>query len=148
MQVWVDADSCPAAVREILCRAAMRAQVLTIFIANHRIQLPSSPFVRSRQVSSGFDVADSAIAASVEQGDLVVTQDIPLAAEIIARGGAALSPRGEMFSPDTIASRLTMRNFLDTMRASGIQSGGPPPLSARDRQAFANCLDAYLTKNK
>ena len=146
MQIWVDADGCPAAIRDIVWRAADRTGVLATFMANHHISLPGSRFVRSRQVAGGFDVADNTIAALVSPGDLVITQDIPLAAEVIGRGAAALSPRGEMFSSDSIAGRLTMRNFLDTMRSSGLQSGGPPPLSQRDRQQFASQLDSYLAR--
>lgn len=146
LRIWVDADGCPAVIKDILFRAAERSGVVTTFVANHLVQVPKSKFIRSRQVSQGFDVADNVIVELVSPGDLVITQDIPLAADVINKGGAALSPRGEMFSSDSIAGRLTMRNFLDTMRSSGIQSGGPPPLAARDRQLFANQLDSYLAK--
>ena len=148
LRIWVDADGCPAVIKDILFRAAERSGVATTFVANHPIQVPKSRFIRSRQVSQGFDVADNVIVGLVSPGDLVITQDIPLAADVIKKGGAALSPRGEMFSPDSIAGRLTMRNFLDIMRSSGVQTGGPPPLASRDRQLFANQLDSYLARQK
>ena len=144
--IWVDADACPVAVREIICRAAERTNTMTIFVANTFLRLPPSKFTTFRQVPKGFDVADNEIALQAEPGDLVITQDIPLAAEIIEKGGIAVSPRGDTFSPDTIRERLNVRDFMDTMRASGVQSGGPPPLGPADRQAFANALDRYLAK--
>lgn len=146
MTIWVDADACPVVVRDIICRAATRTQIQTIFVANTFIKLPPSKYTSFRQVPKGFDVADNEIAQQAEPGDLVITQDIPLAAEIIEKGGLAISPRGDTFSPDTIRERLNVRDFMDTMRASGVQSGGPPPLGPADRQAFANALDRYLAK--
>lgn len=146
MTIWVDADACPVAVREIICRAAQRTSTETVFVANTFLRLPPSPHTTFRQVPKGFDVADNEIAQRCRANDLVITADIPLAAEVIEKGGQALSPRGEAFSPDTIGERLNVRDFMDTMRASGVQSGGPPPLGAADRQAFANALDRYLTK--
>ena len=144
MPVWVDADACPKVIRDILVRAAQRAAVMTTFVANQRVPLPPGPHLRAIQVSSGFDVADNEIAARVCAGDLVVTQDIPLAAEVIEKGATAVTPRGELLTAANVRSRLNIRDFMDTMRASGVQTGGPPPLSQTDRQAFANVLDRYL----
>lgn len=144
MPVWVDADACPRVIRDILVRAAQRARVRTTFVANQRVPLPPGPFLSSIQVSSGFDVADNEIVARVDAGDLVVTQDIPLAAEVIEKGALAVTPRGELLDSGNVRSRLNIRDFMDTMRASGVQTGGPPPLSQTERQAFANVLDRYL----
>ncbi|HDP90371.1 MAG TPA: YaiI/YqxD family protein [Thioalkalivibrio sp.] len=144
MQIWVDADACPAVIKDILFRAAERAKVSMLLVANHALNVPRSPYIRFMQVSSGFDVADDEIARRVMPGDLVITSDIPLAAEVIEKGGHALSPRGERYTPDTIRSRLQMRDFMETMRASGVQTGGPPALSQADRKAFADQLDRLL----
>jgi len=144
--IWVDADACPVVVRDILYKAAERTHTLLTLVANQPIRVPPSRYIRQRQVQSGFDVADDEIVRLVSAGDLVITSDIPLAAEVIEKGGEAISPRGERFTPDNIRGRLNMRDFMDTMRASGIQSGGPPPLSKADRQTFANHLDRYLAK--
>jgi len=146
MTIWVDADACPRVVRDILFRAAERCAVPLVLVANQSLPIPGSRYIRMRQVSSGFDVADNEIARSLKTGDLVITADIPLAAEAIDKQAEAVSPRGETFTPDNIRERLNMRDFMDTMRASGIASGGPPPLSASDRQAFANALDRYLAR--
>jgi len=146
MNIWVDADACPVAVKEILYRAAERARVPLTLVANKPLRTPPSPFIRSLQVPRGFDVADNEIARRVEAGDLVVTADIPLAAQVIERGGHALDPRGELFSPETIRERLTLRDFMDELRASGVQTGGPPPLAHGDRQRFANQLDRLLAQ--
>lgn len=146
MSIWVDADACPRVIRDILCRAAERTGLATIFIANQPIQLPPIPNLRSLQVQAGFDVADDEIVRRVEAGDLVITQDIPLAAEVIEKGATALSPRGEAFNSSNIKARLNMRDFMDTMRASGVHTGGPPALSPADRKAFADQLDRYLAK--
>jgi uncharacterized protein YaiI (UPF0178 family) len=146
MNIWVDADACPAVVKDILYRAAERARVSLTLVANKPLRTPPSPFIRSLQVPRGFDVADNEIARRVEPGDLVVTADIPLAAQVIERGGHALDPRGELFSPETIRERLTMRDFMDELRASGAQTGGPPPLAHGDRQRFANQLDRLLAR--
>jgi hypothetical protein len=145
-QIWVDADACPKPVREILFRAARRTGLGLSLVSNHALTVPPDGNIRNVQVHQGFDVADDAIAGRVRPGDLVVTADIPLAAEVMARGATALSPRGEAFSRDTIRQRLNMRDFLDTMRASGIQSSGPPPLSDADRRRFANALDRWLAR--
>lgn len=146
MNIWVDADACPAVVKDILYRAAERAQVILTLVANQPLRTPRSSFIRTLQVPRGFDVADNEIARRVEPGDLVVTADIPLAAQVIERGGHALDPRGELYSPDTIRERLTMRAFMDELRASGVQTGGPPPLAHGDRQRFANQLDRWLAQ--
>jgi uncharacterized protein YaiI (UPF0178 family) len=146
MAIWVDADACPKPVKEILFRAAERTGEPLTLVANHPMAVPRRPNVRLLQVRSGFDVADNEIMGRIAAGDLVVTADIPLAADVIARGGHALNPRGEMYSADTIRSILNMRDFMDTMRSSGVVTGGPPALSQADRQAFANQLDSWLAK--
>ncbi len=143
-QIWVDADACPAVIRDILFRVAVRAAVPVTFVANQWIRTPSSPLLRALQVQGGYDAADDAIAERAATGDLVVTQDIPLAARVLERGAQAVTPRGERFTPDTIAERLSMRNFMDELRGAGVQTGGPAPLHARDRQAFAACLDRWV----
>lgn len=145
--IWVDADACPKVVKEILFRAAERTGVSTTLVANQPLAIPRLPNLRVLQVAQGFDVADNEIVKRVAPGDLVITADIPLAAEVIAKGAGALSPRGERFSPDTIRGVLSMRDFMDTMRASGAVSGGPPPLSQSDRNAFASHLDTWLAKH-
>ena len=146
MTIWVDADACPRSVRDILFRAAERRRVPVTLVANRAIDIPRSRHIRMLQVARGFDVADDEIATRVVEGDLVITADIPLAAEVLKKGAQAVSPRGEQFTDDTIGERLNMRDFMDTMRASGLAGGGPPPLSATDRQAFANVLDRYLSR--
>ena len=146
MKIWVDADACPVAIREILFRAALRTGVKLTLVANQPIRVPASPMVDLVQVSPGFDVADNEIVKRAGSGDLVITADIPLAAEVMGNGAHALSPRGELFSTDTIRQRLNMRDFMDTLRASGINTGGPPALSKSDRQSFANHLDRLLTR--
>jgi uncharacterized protein YaiI (UPF0178 family) len=145
--IWVDADAVPVAVREIICRAAIRTQTHTKFVANHRVPVAKSPFIQSMQVEAGFDVADNYIAQNAQSDDLVVTQDIPLAAEVMAKNTQAVNTRGEMYREDTIRQRLNMRDFMETMRSSGVQSGGPSAFSDREKQAFANALDRWLAKN-
>lgn len=147
MKIWVDADACPNVVKEILFRAADRAKVNVTLVANQYIRTPPSPFLRSIQVEQGFDVADNYIVQQAEAGDLVITADIPLADELITKGAHALNPRGELYTKDTIKQRLQMRDFMETMRSSGVQTGGPAPLSQADRQNFANKLDTFLAKN-
>jgi uncharacterized protein YaiI (UPF0178 family) len=146
MAIWVDADACPRVIRDILFRAAERCGVDVTLVANQSIEIPRSRHIKMLQVSSGFDVADNEIVRRAEPGDLVITADIPLAAEVVEKRAQALSPRGERFTPDNIRERLNMRDFMDTMRSSGFTGGGPPPLSATDRQAFANGLDSYLAR--
>jgi uncharacterized protein YaiI (UPF0178 family) len=147
MQIWVDADACPGVVRDILFRAAARTGVRLTLVANQPLSKPSAPNVSMLQVPHGFDVADAEIVKRLEAGDLVITNDIPLAAEVIAKGGHALSPSGEMHTKENIGARLNMRDFLDTMRSSGVEmGGGPAAYSQRDKQAFANALDRFLAK--
>ena len=146
MEIWVDADACPVVIKEILFRAAKRTGVQLTLVANQPVRIPKSPSIRMIQVPSGFDVADNEIVRRCSAGDLVVTSDIPLAAEVIDKGGCALSPRGELYSADDIRARLNMRDFLDTLRASGIDTGGPPALNHSDRQLFASHLDTLLSK--
>ena len=147
MKIWVDADACPVVIKEILYRAAERTGVSLILVANQPLRTPNSEVISTLQVPRGFDVADDEIVKRLDPGDLVITSDIPLAAEVIDKGGHALSPRGELHTTENIRARLNMRDFLDTMRASGVDTGGPPALSQRDRQAFANNLDRFLTKH-
>ena len=147
MKIWVDADACPLVIKEILFRAAQRTGVPLTLVANQPLRTPPAPNITSLQVAAGFDVADNEIVRRVAAGDLVVTQDIPLAAEVIEKGAHALNPRGEMYSADTIRARLTMRDFMDTLRGSGIHTGGPPALNQGDRQAFANELDRFLARH-
>ena len=144
--IWVDADACPNVIKEILFRAAERCGVCVTLVANQPLQIPRIPSVRALHVSSGFDVADAEIVKRMTAGDLVVTADIPLAAEVIAKGGEALNPRGERYSPDTIQGVLAMRDFMDTMRSSGNIGGGPPPLTLANRNAFAGHLDTWLAR--
>ncbi len=147
MKIWVDADACPVVAREILFRAAERTGVLTTLVANQAMKVPASEFIKSLQVPRGFDVADDEIVRRVEAGDLVITSDIPLAAEVIEKGGHALSPRGEMHTREDIGAKLNMRDFMDTMRASGVEmGGGPSAYGQRDKQEFANQLDRFLTR--
>ncbi len=147
MKIWVDADACPVVVKEILFRAATRTGVELTLVANQPLSTPSSANIKTVQVPGGFDVADDEIVKRLGAGDLVITSDIPLAAEVIAKGGHALSPRGEMHTSENIGARLNMRDFLDTMRSSGVEmGGGPAAFSQRDKQTFANELDRFLTK--
>ena len=148
MKIWVDADACPVAVKEILFRAADRTGVELTLVANQPLSTPSSANINTLQVPQGFDVADDEIVKRLKAGDLVITSDIPLAAEVIEKGGHALSPRGELHTTENIGARLNMRDFLDTMRSSGVDmSGGPAAFSQRDKQEFANNLDRFLTKH-
>ncbi|WP_126456745.1 YaiI/YqxD family protein [Sulfuriflexus mobilis] len=146
MQIWVDADACPKVIKEILFRAARRTGVRLTLVANHALQTPVDKNITSIQVVSGFDVADDEIVQRCASGDLIITADIPLASEVIDKGAHALNPRGEFYDKENIRQRLNMRDFMDTMRASGVQEGGPPVLNQRDRQAFANELDKFLVK--
>lgn len=145
--IWVDADACPKVIKEILFRAAERTGVTVTLVANQPLVVPRVPSLRVLQVAAGFDVADNEIVKRAVRGDLVVTADVPLAAEILAKGGEALNPRGERYSPDTIRGVLTMRDFMDTMRASGHVGGGPPALTQADRNAFASHLDKWLARS-
>jgi len=146
MKIWVDADACPVVIKDILFRAAERTGVEMTLIANHALRIPPSRNIKFLQVASGFDVADDEIVKRLGAGDLVITSDIPLAADAIEKGGHALSPRGELYTTDNIRARLNMRDFMETLRASGVDTGGPPALNQGDRKAFANHLDTFLTR--
>jgi len=147
IKIFVDADACPGIVKEILYRISQRTGIEVILVANQPLSTPRIPTVRSIQVSQGFDVADDHIVTLVKKDDLVITADIPLAAEVIDKGGKALNPRGELYTAANIKARLNMRDFMDSMRNSGVQvGGGPPPLSQRDKMEFANAIDRYLAK--
>lgn len=147
MKIWIDADACPVVIRDILFRAAQRTGVQLTLVANQYLRVPPVANISMIQVAQGFDVADNEIVKRVGEGDLVITSDIPLAAEVIDKGAHALSPRGELYSTDNIRARLNMRDFMDTLRSSGIDTGGPPTLNQADRQAFANHLDSFLTRH-
>ena len=146
MQIWVDADACPGVIKEIIYRAAERKQIKTTLVANQMLRTPPSKFIRAIQVASGFDVADAHIVDQLSTGDLVVTADIPLAAQVLERGAHAINPRGELYTTATIRERLNMRDFMEGLRAAGIETGGPAAFSQADRQAFANQLDRFLAK--
>jgi hypothetical protein len=147
MKIWVDADACPNVIKDILFRAAERRQIAMTLVANQLIRTPPSRYITALQVPAGFDMADEKIARHLQPGDLVITADIPLAAAVIERGGHALDPRGDFYTPDNIRERLTMRNFMDGLRSSGVETGGPSRLNHGDRQAFANQLDRFLTRH-
>ena len=147
MQIWVDADACPNPIKEVLFRAANRLQLPLTLVANHYVKVPPSPHIRSIQVAAGFDVADDRISAAIEPGDLVITADIPLAADIVERGGAALNPRGTLYDEDNVRAHLVRRNAMEERRATGELTGGPPPFDKSDVQTFANALDRFLAKN-
>ena len=147
MKIWVDADACPNVIKDILFRAAQRVRISTILVANQLIKTPPSRYISKVQVRAGFDEADKYIAEAVEPGDLVITADIPLASQVIDKGGYALNPRGELYTRDNIRQRLGLRNFMEELRGSGVNTGGPPSLSQSDRQAFANELDRFLTRS-
>ena len=144
MQIWVDADACPGAIKELLYRAAERLHIPMTLVANQPLRTPPSKFIRSLQVMPGFDVADHRIVAELAAGDLVVTADIPLAADALTKGAHALNPRGEMYGEHNIAAALSMRHFLDELRSTGVETGGPPPFSSADTRAFARELDRFL----
>jgi len=146
MKIWVDADACPVVIKEILFRAAERTRIETILVANQPMRVPPSKVISAMQVPSGFDVADDEIVKRAEAGDVVITSDIPLAAEVIEKGALALSPRGELLTKANIKARLNMRDFLDTLRASGEHTGGPSAMTQADRKTFADQLDRLLSK--
>lgn len=143
-RIWIDADAIPNTIKEILYRVAKREQITITFVANQWLTLPPSPYLKSIQVLSGFDEADNEILRLTERGDLVVTADIPLASEVLEKGGSALNPRGFFYESGSIEAQLTMREFHDNLRASGIQTAGPKALTPKDRQAFSNALDCWL----
>jgi len=146
MVVWVDADACPAQIKEILYRAAERVQIRTVLVANHALRVPKSPFLEAKQVHSGFDVADARILAALAAGDLVVTADVPLAAQVVAAKAFGLNPRGTLYTQDNVQDHLARRNYLETLRSSGERTRGPAPLDKSDLQSFANELDKFLTR--
>ena len=146
MNIWVDADACPRAIKEVIYRAARRSQTLATFIANQMLMTPPSPYIKAVQVPSGMDVADSEIVARLNAGDLVITADIPLAALVVEKDAVALNPRGEWYTRENVHSLLSMRNFMQELRDSGTQTGGPSALSTRDVQNFANALDRWLAR--
>lgn len=148
MKIWVDADACPGVIKEILFRVAERTKLQMTLVANHPMRIPPSQYISFYQVPPGFDVADNEIVKRLDPGDLVITADIPLAAEVIENGGHALNPRGELYTTDNIRARLSMRDFMDSLRASGVDTGGPPALNQNDRKAFADTLDKFLAKNR
>ena len=147
MKIWVDADACPVVIKEILFKAAERTGVPVTLIANHPVRVPPSRFISFVLVAPGFDVADNEIVKRTGAGDLVITADIPLAAEVIEKGGQALNPRGELYTVENIKARLNIRDFMDTLRGSGIDTGGPPALSQNDRKTFADQLDRLLARH-
>ena len=146
MKIWVDADACPGVIKDILFRAAERTGVQLTLVANHSIPIPPSRHIKFLQVTHGFDVADNEIVKRLDAGDLVITADIPLAADVIDKGAHALNPRGELYTPNNIRARLNMRDFMETLRSSGIDTGGPSALSQSDRKSFASQLDKILTR--
>lgn len=148
MTIWVDADACPVPVKEMLFRAAARTRTLVVLIANQYIQIPASPYIQMQQVTAGFDVADNEIVRRAQADDIVITADIPLAAEVVDKGCVALNPRGELYTKENIKARLNMRDFLETLRSSGVQTGGSEPFNQTDRQRFANQLDKWLAKTR
>jgi uncharacterized protein YaiI (UPF0178 family) len=146
MQIWVDADACPVVIREILFRAAERTGIVMTLVANKPLRLPAAPNIHFVQVPQGFDAADKRIVELMSAGDVVITADVPLAAASIEKGGVALNPRGELYTSENVRERLSVRNFLDELRGSGVNTGGPAALSQRERQSFANQLDRLLAK--
>jgi uncharacterized protein YaiI (UPF0178 family) len=146
MTIWVDADACPGVIKDILYRAAERVSMQLVLVANRALQVPRSPWIRMVQVPRGFDVADNHIVELVVSGDLVITADIPLAAAVVGKGACALNPRGELYTRDNVQGLLDMRNFMDSLRSSGVEIGGPPALTSNDRQTFAAQLDRWITR--
>ncbi|MDQ0140490.1 YaiI/YqxD family protein [Cupriavidus necator] len=147
MQVLVDADACPVVVKEMLYRAAQRVEVCVTLVANKYLRTPPSRFIKTLQVPAGFDAADDRIVELVSSGDLVITADIPLAAAALDKGAYVLDPRGTWFTPENIRERLTMREVMEQLRSSGIDTGGPAPYGAQDGKAFAGQLDRFLARH-
>lgn len=145
MQIWIDADACPNPIKTIICRVAIRRQIFTVFVANQWLTLPKSAYIKMQQVAKGYDIADLVIVEQVQANDLVITADIPLAAEVLNKQAKVLTPRGQNYTLDTIKEILTMRDFMETMRASGIQTGGQAPFSSKDRENFANQLNKFIS---
>lgn len=148
MQIFVDADACPKAIKDILIRTALRSHIAVIFVANKILNLPVSPYIKAIRVSAGFDVADNKIIEQAEKGDLIITADIPLADAVVSKKCIALNPRGWLYTEDNIKQQLSMRNFMDSLRSAGMNTGGPKTLHPKDIQAFANHLDRIITQNK
>ena len=148
MRIWVDADACPGVIKEVLFRAAVRTGIALTLVANQPVRVPKSKLITTIRVAPGFDVADNEIVRRAEPGDLVITSDIPLAAEVLEKGAHALNPRGELYSTETIRQKLTLRDFMDTMRGSGIHTGGPAALGQVERKAFSDALDRFLTAHR
>ena len=148
MTLWIDADACPRILREVIFRAADRHRLPTIFVANQPVGITPSTLIRSIQVSGGADMADQEIVSRMKAGDLVMTQDIPLAAQVIEKGGTALHPRGEVFTTENVRARLHLRDFMDSLRGAGVQTGGPPPLNDRDKKQFADGLEKTIVRLK
>ena len=148
MQIWVDADACPVVIKEMLFRAAERTQTDVTLVANHTLTIPPSKFIHFSQVNKGFDVADNVIVERIQSGDLLISNDIPLAADAVEKGAMVLGTRGEVYTANNIKARLDMRDFMETLRATGVDTGGPSAISQADRQTFANQLDRWLTQNK
>lgn len=146
VQIWVDADACPLEIKQLLFRAAERKKVMVTLVANQPMRTPASPYINSIRVPSGMNIADRQIVELVGTGDLVITADIPLAADVVAKGGSALNPRGELYTDANVGGRLAARNLMDELRGGGMITGGPSNFNAKDRQAFANQLDRWLTK--
>lgn len=146
MKIWVDADACPVVIKEILFRAAIRAEITTTLVANQFLRTPASAFIKTMQVASGFDVADNHIVVEMEAGDLIITADIPLAAQVVEKGGIALNPRGELYTDANIKERLAMRNLMEELRSNGVDISGPNAFNQGDRQAFAAALDRLISK--
>lgn len=146
MKIWIDADGCPRAVKDIVIRASQRRKIPTVFVANRPLHTPRTSWITSIVVSAGLDVADDWIATHVQQDDLVITQDIPLAARVVERGATGINTRGEVYTESNVRSRLSVRDFMTDLREQGVQTGGPPPFGSRDKQRFANALDRILTK--
>ncbi|WDP89177.1 MAG: YaiI/YqxD family protein [Desulfobacter sp.] len=144
MAIWVDADACPVRIKDLLYRAANRTKIQVTLVANQNLRIPKSPYVKFLQVASGFDIADNEIIKRMKPGDLVITADIPLASEVIAKGGTALNPRGELYTQDNITSRLYVRDLMENLRSSGMETKGPPPMTPKDCQNFSNSLDRFL----
>lgn len=147
-QIWVDADACPADIKTILFRTAKRRKIDTIFVANQRLRVPESPHIQMLAVRHGLDVADQTIATSMKPGDVVITADIPLAAQVVANSGIAIGPRGELFDESNVQAKLASRNLMDHLRSSGMETGGPKPIDRKDIQSFANQLDRVITKRQ
>jgi hypothetical protein len=145
MAIWVDADACPVKIKDLLYRAANRTKIRVTLVANKNLRIPKSPYIDFLQVAPGFDIADNEIVKQMTPGDLVITADIPLASEVIAKGGTALNPRGELYTRENITSRLYVRDLIENLRSSGVETKGPPPMIQKDCQNFSNSLDRFLS---